>query len=141
VLDALAKGGVILDRHYVFCYCSPTRGSLLTGRFPHHDHQVSTPLGHICHKCKYLLCYQVVTTTLPLNTACRYNGGGRSEGTSCLSVARSGLPGATFPTLTLNLSLPHHDHQINLGNSQTHGVNTNMTMLPMKLASGEWHRP
>ena len=40
-LDALASEGVILHRHYVFCYCSPTRGSLLTGRFPHHDHQLN----------------------------------------------------------------------------------------------------
>ena len=31
----------MLDRHYVFAYCSPTRGSLLTGRYPHHDHQLN----------------------------------------------------------------------------------------------------
>ena len=40
-LDALARDGVILHRLYVFCYCSPTRGSLLTGRLPHHDHQLN----------------------------------------------------------------------------------------------------
>ena len=40
-LDALARGGVILHRLYVFCYCSPTRGALLTGRLPHHDHQLN----------------------------------------------------------------------------------------------------
>jgi hypothetical protein len=28
-LDALAKDGVILNRHYVFSYCSPTRGTSL----------------------------------------------------------------------------------------------------------------
>ena len=35
----LAKTGLILDRHYVFKYCSPTRVSFLTGRWPHHAHQ------------------------------------------------------------------------------------------------------
>lgn len=32
-LDALARGGVRLDRHYVYPTCSPTRAGLLTGRF------------------------------------------------------------------------------------------------------------
>ena len=37
--DFLAKTGVFLDRHYVFKYCSPSRASFLTGRWPHHAHQ------------------------------------------------------------------------------------------------------
>ena len=32
VLDKLAKGGVILDSHYVMPICAPTRASFLTGR-------------------------------------------------------------------------------------------------------------
>lgn len=32
-LDALAKGGAILDAHYVQSVCSPTRAALLTGRY------------------------------------------------------------------------------------------------------------
>ena len=40
-LDALAAGGVVLDRHYVYRYCSPTRASLLSGRLPHHAHQTN----------------------------------------------------------------------------------------------------
>ena len=33
-LDALASGGVRLESHYAYKYCSPTRGSFLTGRYP-----------------------------------------------------------------------------------------------------------
>ena len=43
-LDRLAAEGVVLEQHYVFRYCSPTRGSFLSGRLPHHDHQ-SNPGG------------------------------------------------------------------------------------------------
>ena len=37
--DMLAKTGLLLDRHYVYRYCSPSRASFLTGRWPHHAHQ------------------------------------------------------------------------------------------------------
>ena len=37
--DMLATTGLILNRHYVFKYCSPSRVSFLTGRWPHHAHQ------------------------------------------------------------------------------------------------------
>jgi len=43
-LMALAKEGVILDRHYVHWHCSPTRRTFLTGRTPlHHGEQLSDP--------------------------------------------------------------------------------------------------
>lgn len=37
--NRLALTGLILDRHYAFKYCSPSRASLLAGRWPHHVHQ------------------------------------------------------------------------------------------------------
>ena len=37
--DMLASTGLVLDRHYVFKYCFPSRASFLTGRWPHHVHQ------------------------------------------------------------------------------------------------------
>ena len=33
-LDAMARGGVVLDSHYVFQVCAPTRASIMTGRYP-----------------------------------------------------------------------------------------------------------
>ncbi len=35
-LQALRKEGILLDRHHTFLWCSPTRRSFLTGRYPVH---------------------------------------------------------------------------------------------------------
>eukprot|EP00050_Salpingoeca_kvevrii_P008128 m.300955 g.300955 ORF g.300955 m.300955 type:complete len:645 (+) comp14569_c0_seq1:3-1937(+) len=41
-ITALAREGIILERHYTHWHCSPTRRSLLSGRFPiHHGEQLS----------------------------------------------------------------------------------------------------
>ena len=32
----LAKQGIVLERHHAYMYCSPTRRSFLSGRFPNH---------------------------------------------------------------------------------------------------------
>ncbi|XP_065196700.1 arylsulfatase B-like [Sycon ciliatum] len=50
MFDELASSGVLLDRHYVYKYCSPSRASLMSGRWPHHAHQwnivpQTVPLG------------------------------------------------------------------------------------------------
>ena len=48
-IDALARGGVRLERFYTFKYCSPSRSALQTGRNPIHvnvqnvDPDVSNP--------------------------------------------------------------------------------------------------
>lgn len=41
----LAENGLMLNRHYVFKYCSPSRASFLTGRWPHHAHQYNINYG------------------------------------------------------------------------------------------------
>lgn len=43
-IDALAKEGVILDNHYTYKFCSPSRAAFLTGRIPGHGIQ-ETNLG------------------------------------------------------------------------------------------------
>ena len=41
----LVTSGLLLNRHYVFKYCSPSRASFLTGRWPHHAHQYNIDIG------------------------------------------------------------------------------------------------
>ena len=47
--DKLAKTGLVLNRHYVYMFCSPSHAAFLTGRFPYHAHQWNiksdVPLG------------------------------------------------------------------------------------------------
>eukprot|EP00401_Gymnodinium_catenatum_P076341 CAMPEP_0117502376 /NCGR_PEP_ID=MMETSP0784-20121206/23781_1 /TAXON_ID=39447 /ORGANISM="" /LENGTH=593 /DNA_ID=CAMNT_0005297657 /DNA_START=136 /DNA_END=1917 /DNA_ORIENTATION=+ len=42
-IDALARDGVILDRHYVHKVCGPTRSAIQTGRAPIHVNVVNSP--------------------------------------------------------------------------------------------------
>ena len=56
--DKMESEGVLLDRHYVFKYCSPSRASFLTGRWPHHAHQWNI-------KQNVLLGLNLNFTTLP----------------------------------------------------------------------------
>jgi arylsulfatase B len=44
-LDALALEGIILESHYVFRFCSPTRSALLTGRNPIHVNVLNSDLA------------------------------------------------------------------------------------------------
>ena len=41
--DLLGNTDLILNRHYVYRYCSPSRASFLTGRWPYHVHQWNPP--------------------------------------------------------------------------------------------------
>lgn len=36
VTDGLANSGIVLDRHYTYRWCAPTRSALMTGRLPYH---------------------------------------------------------------------------------------------------------
>lgn len=40
--DAEAKRGIILERHYTFRWCAPTRSALMTGRLPYHVFEATT---------------------------------------------------------------------------------------------------
>ena len=38
-MDRLAREGAILNRMYAYCWCSPSRASIMSGRFPFHVFQ------------------------------------------------------------------------------------------------------
>ena len=42
-LDALAGEGVILNRYYAYQFCSPTRSSFISGRYPLHVNVANRP--------------------------------------------------------------------------------------------------
>jgi arylsulfatase B len=44
-MDALIADGILLDRHYVFKYCSPSRCALQSGRNPIHVNVVNSPMA------------------------------------------------------------------------------------------------
>jgi arylsulfatase A-like enzyme len=44
----LTNEGIRLDHHYVFRYCSPTRRSFLTGRFPNHVNTGQPDGSNLC---------------------------------------------------------------------------------------------
>ena len=45
-IDSLVKGGLELDQHYAYKFCSPSRSSFLSGRLPIHVNDLNTPLDH-----------------------------------------------------------------------------------------------
>ena len=55
-LDALAHAGVRLKRTYAYRYCSPSRGSFLSGRLPFHAHEANPGITvHGCLNLNYTL--------------------------------------------------------------------------------------
>lgn len=61
VVDGLVKEGFVLDAFYVFKICSPTRSSLVTGRYPFHSSQ-SLPEGYHAVSREYKLLPEVLAT-------------------------------------------------------------------------------
>ncbi len=47
VIDSLAAEGIILNRHYVFSFCSPSRSALHTGRNPIHVNVLNSDLASV----------------------------------------------------------------------------------------------
>jgi arylsulfatase B/arylsulfatase I/J len=61
-IDALAKGGVTMERFYTFKECGPSRGSLLTGRYPFHFGYYRNPSDEGGVSTDYTLLPQVLAT-------------------------------------------------------------------------------
>jgi arylsulfatase I/J len=43
-MDSMAAEGIILDRHYTYAWCAPSRSALMTGRMPHDGFQTTGQL-------------------------------------------------------------------------------------------------
>eukprot|EP00936_MAST-01D_sp_MAST-1D-sp1_P000982 g982.t1 len=65
----LCAGGLRLDHHHVFRYCSPTRRSLLSGRFPNH---ISTAQPDGTNLCSDFLPLNVTTLAEKLKRGANY---------------------------------------------------------------------
>jgi arylsulfatase B len=46
-IDAVAAEGLVLDRHYAFRFCSPSRSAFHTGRNPIHVNVLNDPIGDV----------------------------------------------------------------------------------------------
>eukprot|EP01059_Diplonema_ambulator_P035508 TRINITY_DN8374_c0_g1_i4.p1 TRINITY_DN8374_c0_g1~~TRINITY_DN8374_c0_g1_i4.p1 ORF type:complete len:505 (+),score=127.32 TRINITY_DN8374_c0_g1_i4:44-1516(+) len=86
-IDSLAREGVVLERHYVYQFCSPTRSSFLSGRLPIHvntlNGDITTPggvdirmklvsdklkaAGYLCHQVGKWHAGGSCTANLPVN--------------------------------------------------------------------------
>ena len=56
-LDRMAHSGIILKRHYVHSFCSPTRSSFLSGRLPVHVQTNNVqPGARVCACIKHGFC-------------------------------------------------------------------------------------
>jgi hypothetical protein len=78
VLQAeLVNEGIRLDRHYVFRYCSPTRRSFLSGRFPNRITSVQ-PDG--CVRTETYRTVLMVIFRLPQVVSCGVGGDGGDWG-------------------------------------------------------------
>jgi arylsulfatase B len=47
IMDSLVAEGILLDRHYVFSFCSPSRSALHTGRNPIHVNVLNSDLSQV----------------------------------------------------------------------------------------------
>eukprot|EP00729_Bicosta_minor_P005668 gene5668-35616_t len=107
-LAELAKDGLTLDRHYVFRYCSPTRRSFLSGRFPNRITSVQPDGGNLCSDFLPL-----ATTTI----AQKLEG----VGYECHFVGKGHLGYQTMDHLPINRGFVSHVGYLSGSESYTYG--------------------
>jgi len=107
-LAELAKDGLTLDRHYVFRYCSPTRRSFLSGRFPNRITSVQPDGGNLCSDFLPL-----ATTTIAEKLA--------GVGYECHFVGKGHLGYQTMDHLPINRGFVSHVGYLSGSESYTYG--------------------
>jgi len=81
-LKRLAQEGIVLDRHYVYQFCSPTRTSFLSGRLPHHvneENRPATELGGVDLRMK-TIAENLKSVGYATLTAGKWHGGAMLSG-------------------------------------------------------------
>ena len=107
-LAALANGGLLLDRHYVFRFCSPSRRSFLTGRLPTSITTVQPDGSKLCSD--FLpLATQLLSEKLA------------SVGYECHFVGKGHLGYQTTDHLPINRGFASHVGFLNGAESYSHG--------------------
>lgn len=95
-IGSAAAEGLLLDRHYVFRYCSPTRRSLLTGRFPNSISTVQPDGNKTC------------SDFTPLNATILSEKLSRHANYSCHMVGKGHLGYQTTDHLPINRGFDSH---------------------------------
>ena len=101
----LSDAGLRLDHHYVFRYCSPTRRSLLSGRFPNHITTVQPDGSNLCSDFLPLNATILSEKLHAVNCGCtcRVHGCAHRKVASTLHLSHLKLSFLTFAPSTFNL--------------------------------------
>lgn len=107
-IASLAKDGLLLDRHYVFRYCSPSRRSFLTGRLPTSITTVQPDGGHFCSD------FTPLATTILSEKL-------KSVGYACHFVGKGHLGYQTMDHLPINRGFASHIGYLDGSEGYAHG--------------------
>ena len=107
-IATLARGGLLLSRHYVFRFCSPSRRSFLTGRLPTSITTVQPDGGKLC------------SDFLPLATEL-LSEKLTAVGYRCHFVGKGHLGYQTTDHLPINRGFASHIGYLNGAESYSHG--------------------
>ena len=68
-IDGLAKNGVILNNYYVSPICSPSRSTIMTGKYPIHTGKyLLQPVKYLVYTCRQLSVISFVIQIFPCSS-------------------------------------------------------------------------